>query len=104
VVLHASGPGDKDVSGLQPPTVRAFRRAITLLLLTCGPGSDLTARWHPESSSHAGTIFVGSPAMAVNANRLAEALATTADVVEIDDDSVLVELNALPHDVHEAEA
>lgn len=104
VVLHASEPGGKDVSRVEAPTVRAFRRAIALLLPTCGPGSDLTARWHPESSSHAGTIVVGSPALAVDADRLAEALATTADVVEIDDDSVLVELNALPHEVHEAEA
>jgi len=104
VVLHASGAGSDDVSALQPPTVRAFRRAIALLLLTCGPGSDLTARWHPESSSHAGTIVVGSPAMAVNADRLAEALAATARLVEIDDDSVLVELNALPHWVHDVEA
>ena len=104
VMLHASKPSDKDVSRVQAPTVRAFRRAIALLLPTCGPGSDLTARWHPESSSHAGTIVVGSPALAVDADRLAEALARTADVVEIDDDSVLVELNALPHEVHEAEA
>jgi signal transduction histidine kinase len=104
VVLHASGPGDKDVSQAQAPTVMAFRRAIALLLVTCGPGSDLTARWHPESSSHAGTIVVGCPALAVDADRLAETLSATARLVEIDDDSVLVELNALAHLVHDPEA
>ncbi len=103
VVLHASGTGDQDVSQVQAPTIRAFRRAIALLLRTCGPGSDLTARWHPESSSNAGTIVVGSPALAVDADRLAEALTVTARLVEIDDDSVLVELNALPHLVHDPE-